>query len=159
MERESVERFLGDVVKTVKDGFDKVVQKTDQLTHMGRLKVDILAIKRDIDKLLAALGRRVYTLKVEGKQAEIAEDAEVTELVQKVEKLEERLALKKDELEHLSRAQAEAEAAQPDSAPGGENEPEAAEADAVPAATAEEAAAGLESESDDAADAGKKAKK
>ena len=141
--KETVERFFDDVVKTVKVGFDKVVAKTDQLTHMGRLKMDILSIKRDIEKQYGSLGERVYELVAKQKQTEIEQDEQVKTAVGKIEELEERLALKNDEYEHVARAQKAAAAQQTeDAAEGSESKSELVdEATAV-----EEAAAGLDGE-------------
>jgi hypothetical protein len=142
--KETVEKFFDDVVKTVKVGFDKVVAKTDQLTHMGRLKMDIMSINRDIEKKYTELGTRVYLLIAKGKNTSVNEDNQVHTVISKIEELEERLALKKDEYDHVARSQKQATASQ-------KEETEAPKTDenvVHESASAEEAAAGV--------DAGKK---
>lgn len=148
--KESVEKFLDDVVKTVKVGFDKVVAKTDQLTHMGRLKMDILSINRDIEKKYIELGTRVYLLIAKGKNTSVNEDNQVKSGIAEIEDLEERMSLKKDEYEHVARAQRKAEAE-----PKSEEAPkqEAAAQQSKPksdAPSAEEAAAGVDSDAEKA---------
>ncbi|MFQ5632615.1 MAG: hypothetical protein ACE5I1_27925 [bacterium] len=140
--KESVEKFLDDVVKTVKVGFDKVVAKTDQLTHMGRLKMDIMSINRDIEKNYTELGTRVYLLIAKGKNTSVNEDNQVQSLIEKIEELEERLALKKDEYDHVARSEKQAAEAKENTAAD-----ETAET-----VTAEDVAAGVEAEADEAAE-------
>lgn len=145
--KESVERFFDDVVKTVKVGFDKVVAKTDQLTHMGRLKMDILSINRDVEKKYIELGTRVYMLIAKGKNTSVNEDNQVQSIISGIEDLEERLSLKKDEYDHVARTQSNAAAAeQPaEEAPA----TEAADKESEPETpTAEEVAAGVEPEAE-----------
>lgn len=143
MERkESVEKFFDDVVKTVKVGFDKVVAKTDQLTHMGRLKMDIMSINRDIEKKYTELGTRVFLLIAKGNNTSVNEDIQVKGFIGKIEELEERLALKKDEYDHVARAQKRAAEAQE-----AEATPQEAESrDVRESASAEDAAAGVDTE-------------
>lgn len=132
--KDSLEKFIDDVVKTVKGGVDKLVEKTDQYTHMGRLKLDIMAIKRDIDKNMTGLGRQVYKLVSSGDTANLAKNEHVKAFSDKIKELEERLALKKDELEHVARTEKEAgETAQSESPEPVAEEPAPAKPKAKPA--------------------------
>jgi len=40
-----------DIAKTIREGVDTVVEKTEKLTKIGKIKIDILNIKRNIDKI------------------------------------------------------------------------------------------------------------
>jgi len=102
MEKKSLEGFFDDIVKTVQDGLTKLADKTDQLTQIGRLKLDIASIKRDIDKQSAVLGSRVYQLAVNEKKDAVLDDLEVKHQFEKLAALEDRLAAKKGELERAS---------------------------------------------------------
>ena len=134
--KETVEKFFDDVVKTVKVGFDKVVAKTDQLTHLGRLKMDIMSINRDIEKNYTELGTRVYLLIAKGNNTSVNEDNQVQSLNEKIDDLEERLALKKDEYDHVARSEKKA----------------AADSEASDTVTAEDAAAGVEADAEEVAE-------
>ncbi|RMD95279.1 MAG: hypothetical protein D6814_13455 [Calditrichaeota bacterium] len=105
MEKKDLENFFDDVVNTVKDGLNKLAEKTDQLTQMGRLKLDIISIKREIDKSFSELGGRVYQLAVKENASDVLEDSEVQAAFEKIKKLEERLAAKKEEMEQVSKAE------------------------------------------------------
>lgn len=140
--KESMERFFDDVVKSVKVGFDKVVAKTDQLTHMGRLKMDIMSINRDIEKKYTELGTRVYLLIAKGKNTSVNEDNQVHAVIGNIEDLEERLALKKDEYDHVARSQKRAAEAQKEEPPVSKAEENVVnESESV-----EEAAAGIDAD-------------
>lgn len=105
MEKKSLEGFFDDIVKTVQDGLTKLADKTDQLTQMGRLKLDIVSIKREIEKQAAALGSRVYRLAVQEKNDAILDDPEVKSYFEKLSGLEDRLATKKAEMEQASESE------------------------------------------------------
>lgn len=137
--RESIEKFLEDVVKTVKGGLGKVITRTDQLTHMGRLKVDILSLKRDRDKKLAELGARAYELLIGQRSADIENDAQIRTCVETIEELDERIALKQDEYQRVAKMTTE-QAGETPASPAGSAET------VDPSRTVEEAAAGLEAE-------------
>ena len=46
--------------KNLTDSYQSLSQKTEELTRIGRLKLEIIAIKRDIEKAFIELGGRVY---------------------------------------------------------------------------------------------------
>ena len=48
-----------DIARTIREGVDTVVEKTEELTRIGRIKVDILNIKRKVEKNFSELGGRV----------------------------------------------------------------------------------------------------
>ncbi|MFQ5710088.1 MAG: hypothetical protein ACE5HO_21755, partial [bacterium] len=73
-----------DITKTIREGVDTVVEKTEELTKIGRIKVDILNIKRKIEKQFTELGGKVYTLIVEENNKKIAADAGVEEIVDRI---------------------------------------------------------------------------
>ena len=75
MEKKDLENFFDEVVTTVKDGLNKLAEKTDQLTQIGRLKLDIISLKREIEKNFAELGGRVYQLATEEDAKELYEKA------------------------------------------------------------------------------------
>jgi len=93
-----------DIAKTIREGVDTFVEKTEELTRIGRIKVDILNIKRNIDKNFSELGGRVYHLVVEEKKSsgkDVLADKEVKELIECVKILARELEDKKAELESI----------------------------------------------------------
>lgn len=89
-----------DIAKTIRDSVDTVVGKTEELTKIGKIKVDIINIKRNIEKQFAELGGTVYHLIDENKTS-IASNADVKAVVEKVKELEEQLDAKNAELEKV----------------------------------------------------------
>ena len=87
-----------DIAKTIRDGVDTVVEKTEELTRIGRIKVDILNIKRNVEKNFSELGGRVYQLISKEKNAAISTDKEAKEIIECIKILEKELDDKKSEL-------------------------------------------------------------
>ncbi|MBC8180806.1 hypothetical protein H8E88_06745 [candidate division KSB1 bacterium] len=93
--------FWDDLSKVFKRGVSVVAKKTDEYTKIGKLKVDIIGIKRDIDKQFNALGANVYRLIVEENNTKVASNEEVKEILDKVKELNGNLDDKKEELEKV----------------------------------------------------------
>ena len=87
-----------DIARTIREGVDTVVEKTEELTRIGRIKVDILNIKRNVEKNFAELGGRVYQLISKEKNAAISTDKEAKEIIECIKILEKELDDKKSEL-------------------------------------------------------------
>ncbi len=112
MERKDLENLFEDVLNSVKDGLNKLAQKTDQLTQIGRIKLDIISIKRDIEKQFTDLGGRVYQL-YRSKNEDVLADEEVKGFINRIEELETRLEAKKEELEKVQKREAMQKEAEP----------------------------------------------
>lgn len=87
-----------DIAKTIREGVDTVVEKTGVLTKIGKIKIDILNIKRNIEKNFSELGGRVYQLIIKEKETEISTDKEAREVIECIKILEKELDDKKSEL-------------------------------------------------------------
>ncbi|NIR52039.1 hypothetical protein GWO43_25810 [candidate division KSB1 bacterium] len=94
-------KLWDDIAKTIREGVDTVVEKTEELTKIGKIRVDILNIKRNVDKNFSELGGRVYHLLVEENKSQIATDKEVKQIVDSVKILENELNEKNDELQQV----------------------------------------------------------
>lgn len=92
-----------DITRTIREGVDTVVEKTEELTKIGKIKVDIINIKRNIEKNFAEMGGKTYHLIVEEKKNQIAKDKEINELVECIKLLENELEEKKKDLEKVKR--------------------------------------------------------
>ncbi|MCH8871192.1 hypothetical protein IH824_00195 [candidate division KSB1 bacterium] len=87
-----------DIAKTIREGVGTVVEKTEELTKIGKIKIDILNIKRNIEKNFSELGGRVYHLIIKEKKTEISTDKEAREVIECIKILEKELDDKKSEL-------------------------------------------------------------
>lgn len=91
---EKVKNWLEDTTK-------QVLKETEDLSRKGRLKMQISALNREIDKKFSYLGGLVYQLINEGKK-DIAEEEKVKEAVRKIKELEEELKLKEEEYKKIT---------------------------------------------------------
>ena len=92
-----------DIKKTVKDGVSVAAEKTEEYTKIGKVKVDVLNIKRNIEKLHEDLGKEVYRLISTGKKTDLASNEKVTGLVQKLDDQQEMLNKKEKEIERIKK--------------------------------------------------------
>lgn len=90
-----------DIAKSIREGVDTVVEKTGELTKMGKIKVDIINIKRNVEKNFAELGGKVYHLIVEEKSTQVAANKEVKELIECIKILEKELQEKNEEMKNV----------------------------------------------------------
>ncbi|MBN2011174.1 hypothetical protein JW960_17645 [candidate division KSB1 bacterium] len=91
--------FWDDFQRVFKKGVTVVAQKTDEYTKIGKIKVDIIAIKRDIDKRKTELGNQVYQMLAVEKNTKVSTDETVKNIIQTVSDLNAKLEQKKVELE------------------------------------------------------------
>ncbi len=68
-----------------------VSKKADELTRIGRLKLEIVAVKRDIEKGFIELGGRIYHKVDQEQKYDVKGDQEVMDLVAKIRGYEDRM--------------------------------------------------------------------
>ncbi len=90
-----------DIKNGIRDGIELVVDKTEEYTKIGKLKVDILGIKRNIEKLFSELGGQTYELLSKNDKAVVSGDEEVKKLVEELKIQEEKLDAKKNEIKKV----------------------------------------------------------
>ena len=90
-----------DIKNGIRDGIELVVDKTEEYTKIGKLKVDILGIKRNIEKLFSELGGQTYELLSKGGKVDISGDEEIKKLVDDLKSQEEKLDAKKNEIKQV----------------------------------------------------------
>ena len=93
--------FLDDLTKLFKKGITVVARKTDEYTKIGKIKVEIIGIKRDIEKRFSELGGRTFQLIAEEGNTKIATNDEVKSIIEAIKQLNEKLGLKKEELDRV----------------------------------------------------------
>jgi hypothetical protein len=84
----SKEEFWTQIRDGLKEGLNYTVHKTEELTRIGRLKVEIYAQKRRIARQFADLGGQVYLLLGADEPMEVEADTRVRELVLELKKME-----------------------------------------------------------------------
>ncbi len=93
--------FWDDLANLFKKGISTVAKKTDEYTKIGKIKVDIIGIKRDIDKKFNELGGKTYHLIVEEKDTKIAANEEVRAIIDTIKDFNQKLEEKKEELNRV----------------------------------------------------------
>jgi hypothetical protein len=77
--------------KGLEQGIKTITEKTEELTELGRLKLEILSVKREIEKDFVELGGRTYQLMKENKSDNINQNSDISKLVEKVKTEEKKL--------------------------------------------------------------------
>jgi len=87
-----------DIRDGIRDGIELVVDKTEEYSKIGKIKVDIIGIKRNIEKGFSELGGRTYEILKENKKKNVGSDEDVKRLVDELMELEKSLDEKKNEI-------------------------------------------------------------
>lgn len=77
---------------------DSAIREAEDLTRRGRLKMEMMRLSRDIEKVMARLGGRVYRLIESGEDA-LTTDDEVVKLAAELRELEAELKQRRAEYE------------------------------------------------------------
>jgi len=80
-----------DIWKSIKDSYQTISDKTNEMTKIGRIKLEILAIKRDLEKLFIELGGRVYDIYNAKKELTIFKDEMNLKLISRINEKENKL--------------------------------------------------------------------
>lgn len=89
--------------KSVTEGAQFAAEKTEELTKLGRAKIDILNTKRKISKAFTELGGTVYDGLKDGSADEVMANEKTTELIESIKALEAELDVKEQAYEELTK--------------------------------------------------------
>ncbi len=89
------------LLDSIREGLELVIDKTEEYSRIGRLKVDIFGIKRNIERQFVDLGGRVYELMTADQTPDIRKDEECKKIVETVKSLEKQLHDKEAEIEKV----------------------------------------------------------
>ena len=89
------------IKKGMSEGLQNLSAKTGEMTHIGRLKIEIIAVKRDIEKAFIELGGRVYHNLEEKHEDDILSDHRIKKLVKDIKALELRLRTLEEKIEQV----------------------------------------------------------
>jgi len=85
------------IKKNLVDSFSIAIDKTEELTSVGRLKLEILQLEHRLDEKFAQLGKYIYQ-KMSENPEDILSDSRLKELRKEVKELETQLNEKEKEL-------------------------------------------------------------
>ena len=89
---------MASLLDSIRDGLELVVDKTEEYGKIGKLKVDIFSIKRNIEKQFTELGGRTFEVLTGEGPKSVAKDEEVKKIVEELQGLEEQLQQKEAEI-------------------------------------------------------------
>lgn len=107
MEKENV---WGRIRKTVLDGVTIAAEKTEEYTRLGKAKLDVLTVKRNVAAKRTELGAMVYSAVREGAGATVLDSSAARDLIAEMDALENDLGEKKKVYDDL-RGRAESDVA------------------------------------------------
>jgi len=82
----------------VKAGLSVAAREAEDLTKIGKLRLEMLTTKRNIDRAFSELGGRVYDMLTGEQKRSVPADKQVKELIERIKKLEEELERKESQL-------------------------------------------------------------
>jgi hypothetical protein len=77
--------------------------KTEEYTLIGKAKVDILNIKKNIDKTHRKLGEEVYPIIIKDQESALAKNKKIKSLLIKIDELKKSLSVKEKEIEIIKK--------------------------------------------------------
>lgn len=95
-------KFFSSLSKMVADGYNNISDKAEEVTKIGRVKIEIIATKRDIEKLFVELGGRFYN-NFEKQSATIFKDKEIRDLVEQIREKEKQLESLKEKIDKIKK--------------------------------------------------------
>lgn len=73
---------------TISEGFQLAGNKTVEMTKVGRVKIDVLALKKEIEEKLVELGGRVYHATIKNDNIDLNSDKNIKQLIEQIKELE-----------------------------------------------------------------------
>ena len=95
-------KFFNSLSKLVVEGYNNISDKAEEVTKIGRIKIEIIATKRDIEKLLVELGGRFYNT-FEDKKTDLRKDEDILKLIDQVKEKEEQLDVLKKKIDKIKK--------------------------------------------------------
>ena len=102
-----MEKLWERVKKSVVEGATFAAEKTEELTKLGRAKIEILNIKHKISKSFTELGGLAYESLKAGKADEVAQSKEIKAIIASIKGLEKELDGKEKDYEEMRKATTE----------------------------------------------------
>ncbi|HDQ46225.1 MAG TPA: hypothetical protein ENN17_12140 [bacterium] len=95
--------FWQDVKQSVKKGVSTAADKTEEYGKIGKIKLDIMNVEKQLDKAFRELGEKTHEgLKVKTK-ANLSEDGKIKGMVEKIDALKKNISDKKAEIETIKK--------------------------------------------------------
>ncbi len=96
-------KLFDSLSKVIVDGYNNLSEKAEEVTRIGRTKLEIIAIKRDIEKIFVELGGRFYENFNSSPRKNMYKDSEVEKLILEIKNSEDKLNKLKGKLDFLKK--------------------------------------------------------
>ncbi len=114
-------KFWDDLKRTLKTGFNTAADKTEEYAKIGKIKVEIMNLKRTLDRHYTDLGKDVFEMLGKGKTEDVAGSAKVKDFISKIKALQMDMQKKDAEIEMVKKEHQK----KPAAAPSGQSTPAA----------------------------------
>ena len=94
-------KLWSNIKKGLMDGIHTATDKTSEYTKIGRIKIDILGVKKEIEEKLLELGGRLYDQVVEKENYDVQNDKYIMQLIEQIKELENELKKYSEELKRI----------------------------------------------------------
>ena len=96
-------KLFDSLSKIVVNGYNNLSEKAEEVTKIGRIKLETIAIKRDIEKIFVELGGRFYENYISSPRKNMYKDSDIEQLISKIKNLEDKLSKLKQKLDFLKK--------------------------------------------------------
>ncbi len=83
------------------EGIQTATDKTSEYTKIGRIKIDVLGLKKEIEEKFIELGGRTYHFVTEEKKYNLKGEKEIAQLIERIKELETELNSYEEELRRI----------------------------------------------------------
>jgi hypothetical protein len=95
-----------DLKKSVKDGLSVAAAKTEEYTRIGKAKLDLMNLNKNLSASFRDLGVRAFDMTTEAAKGDFSRDARVQELAGRIQKLQQDIRDKEKEIEEIRKGSA-----------------------------------------------------
>ncbi len=88
-----------DVKNAIVDGYVYAADKAEELTQIGRARVEILRLNRAIARAMTRIGGRTFELFEAHEEDTLGEDEEIRNAIERIKTLQQRIAEWEEEIE------------------------------------------------------------
>ncbi len=90
-----------DVKNAIVDGYVYASDKAEELTQIGRAKVEILRLNRQIAREMSKIGGRAFDLFEAGEEEALSKDETIRSAVERIRKLRQDIENREQEIERI----------------------------------------------------------
>ncbi len=83
------------------EGLQTATDKTSEYTKIGRIKIDILGLKKEIEENFVELGGKVYHFVTHEKNYNLKKNKEIQQIIERIKELESELDAYEEEIKKI----------------------------------------------------------